>query len=81
MVVLEQGQDNCITPIPARDAIPALFSQFLLQPDTEAEILTLSGIIDTLLRSVFVWKLINRGDDDSTALLRQFLKGVGHDPL
>ena len=81
LVVLEQGLDNRIAPLSARDAIPALISQFILRPDTEAEILALTGLMDAMLRSVPIWKLINRGDDDSTALLRQSLKGGGYDPL
>lgn len=81
LVLLEQGPDNHIVSLPARDAIPALFSQFILRPDTEEEILGLTSLIDALLRAVPVWKLINRGDDASTELLRQTLKGGGHDPL
>ncbi len=81
LVLLEQGPENRIVPLSARDAIPALFRQFILVPDTEEEILALTELSDRLLRSVPVWKLVNRGDESSTALLRQTLKGGGHDPL
>lgn len=81
IVLLEQGQDNTIAPLPVREAIPALFPQFIVQPNTEAEILALTGLMDQMLRTVPVRKLTNRGDDASTELLRQTLKGGGHDPL
>jgi hypothetical protein len=78
IVLLEQGDDNTIALLPVRDAIPALFSQFIVQPDTEEEILALSGLMDQMLRTVPVWKLTNRGDDASTELLRQTLEGGRH---
>ena len=81
LVLLEQGAENTIVPINAHEAIPALFRQFILSPDTEQEILELASLMDSLLRSAPVWKLTNRGDDDSTELLRQTLKGGFHDPL
>ena len=81
IVLLEQGQDNTIAPLPVREAIPALFPQFIVQPNTEAEILALTGLMDQMLRTVPVRKLTNRGDDASTELLRQTLKGGGHDPF
>ncbi len=81
VVFLEQGAANDIAPLPVRDAILALFRQFILIPDTEDEILKLASLADSMLRSVPVWKLTNRGDEASTALLRQVLKGDRHDPL
>lgn len=81
IVVLEQGLENHISPLSVQDAIPKLISQFILRPDTENEILGLAGLVDALLRSAPVWKLTNRGDEASTILLRQTLKGGGHDPL
>lgn len=81
VVVLEQGPENAIAPLSVPDAIPALFRQFITTPDTEEEVLQLSSLVDAVLRSAPVWKLTNRGDEASTALLRQTLKGGGHDPL
>ena len=74
LVVLEQGPENVVAPLSVQDAIPALFRQFIVTPDTEAEALALTSLMDALLRSVPVWKLTNRGDDDSTELLRQTLE-------
>lgn len=73
IVLLEQGQENTISPLPIQEAIPALFGQFILRPDTEEEILALSGLIDQMLRSVPIRKLTNLGDDASTELLRKTL--------
>ena len=81
IILLQQGQDNTIAPLGAAEAIPALFPQFILLPDTAEEIHALASLMDAMLRAVPVWKLANRGDDDSTELLRQTLKGGGHDPL
>ena len=76
IVLLKQGEDNTIVPLPAREAIPPLFVQFILQPDTEDEILALSQLMDRMLHSVPVWKLTNLGDDASTELLRKTLLDV-----
>lgn len=73
VVLLEQGGSNHIAPLPPRDAIFPFFSQFLVRPTTEDEILALGGLMDQLLRSVPVWKLRNLGDDASTELLRRTL--------
>ncbi len=81
IVLLKRGPENAISRLSAADAIPTLFSQFILLPDTADEILGLASLTDAVLRTAPVWELTNRGDDASTELLRQTLEGGSHDSI
>lgn len=71
IVLLEQGDANLISPLPARDAIFPFFNQFVVLPETEGQIKALARLMDRLLSHVPVWKLINLGDEESTELIRE----------
>ena len=73
-VILEQGSENRISSLTAREALPALIEQLTAQPETEAEILAMCRILEGVLKRP-VWKLVNRGDLASTELLRRTLAG------
>lgn len=82
LVFLEQGTKNVMERLSPREAIPLLFRQFMVLPETEDEILALSRLMDAMLRTAPVWKLINRGDAASTELLRDTLaEGDAHGTL
>ena len=85
IVLLEQGNENRIRPLPARDAVMPFFEQFIVRPETEAEILALARLMDQMLRKVPCFKFVNLGDDASTVLLRETLaplrKEESHDKL
>lgn len=74
IILLEQGTENRVTPLPVSAAIPLLFPQFVVQLDTDDEIRSLARIMDCLLRAAPVQKLTNRGDSSSTSLLRDTLR-------
>ncbi|MBR3475216.1 MAG: hypothetical protein IKH34_09170 [Oscillospiraceae bacterium] len=74
VVLLEQGRENRIGRLPPAQSVSPLFKQFMALPETEEEILGLTGLEDRLLRAAPVWKLVNLGDDDSTRLLRRTLE-------
>lgn len=73
IVLLEQGSENSISPLSPHDAITPFFGQFLVRPETEEEIRALARLMDQTLRNVPLYKLVNLGDDASTALLRETL--------
>lgn len=73
LVLLQQGSENRIEPLSARDAILPLLEQFPFVPDTEEEILRLCHLMERLLLAAPAWRFVNRGDDASTMLLRQTL--------
>ena len=82
IVRLEQKEENIIYPLPICDAIPVLFQQFMVRPETEAELLSLSRLLEQILQYAPVWFFQNRGNDESTTLLRQtILEGGRHDTL
>ena len=73
VVWLEQGRENTIRPLSVREAVPLLIGQFCVAPETEAEIRAITRLLDAMLCGHPVWKLTNRGDDQSTELLRRTL--------
>ncbi|MBR0136455.1 MAG: hypothetical protein IJM18_09640 [Clostridia bacterium] len=70
VILLEQGSENTIGPMQPADAILPFFEQFIVRPETEAQILALSRLMDRLLEFP-VYKFVNLGDDGSTELLRE----------
>lgn len=80
VVFLEQGKENRIERLKAREAIEAAFPQLAYVPETEEEIRMTCRMLDRLLRRP-VWKLTNKGDLASTQLLRGALSGGSHDAI
>lgn len=69
IVYLEQGKCNDIRPMAVSEAVVPLYTQFLYQPFDEMEIQKVSFMLDKILRTVPVWKLINVGDEASVRLM------------
>ena len=76
IVLLEQGKENRMSTLAAKDAILPFFDQFLVRPDTEGQIRSLTRLMDQMLRNVPLFKLVNLGDDASTVLLRETLSAL-----
>ena len=74
IVILEQGGEDRIETIGVAEAVYRMLPQFIVLLETEDEVRALCAIVDRLLRSVPVMKLVNRGGAESTALLRSELK-------
>lgn len=70
IVLLEQGAENRLSPLPPRDAIFPFFRQFMVLPETDEQIFALTRLMNTMLNKTPLWKLINIGDDESTELIR-----------
>ncbi len=70
IVLLEQGKENRIRPLSAREAVMPFFEQFIVRPETEAEILALARLMDQMLQKAPCFRFVNQGDEASTALLR-----------
>ena len=73
VVYLEQGTENRMEVFEPEKAVIPLMSQFMVLPDTEEEIRALFRLLDTMLCAYPVWKLTNRGNPESTELLRKTL--------
>lgn len=73
LVLLEQGSEDRIRPLLPKEAIMPLFKQFMVVPETEDEVLALTDLIGRMLTAVPCWKMVNRGGDASTELLRRTL--------
>lgn len=73
LVLLEQGREDRIQPLQSAEAVIPLFMQFMAVPETENEIRALAKLMEQLLTAAPCWKLINRGGDASTELLRKTL--------
>lgn len=88
VVLLEQGAENVIAPLPPREALVPFLRQFVLRPETEEQCFAIAKLTEKLLLCAPVWKLVNLGDDASTEMLRETLinrvrelNGGGNDTL
>ena len=74
IALLEQAGENILSQMKPKDCILPFFNQFIVRPETEGEIRSLACLMEKLLTAAPVWKLRNKGDDDSTRMLRgQFM--------
>lgn len=73
VVLLRQGSEDRIAPLPVHDAIIPLMRQFIAVPETEGEIRALTGLTERLIKAAPLWELVNRGGNESTELLRRTL--------
>ena len=74
LVLLEQGKDDWIVPLSAQEGLVPLLQQFMVFPETEEEILRIAGLLERMLLMAPHWKMVNRGGDASTRLLRETLE-------
>ena len=68
IILLEQGQYNNIDRMKPSDAVIPLFVEFISIPEDAVQIRGQANILEQMLNSVPVWKLVNTGDDASAAL-------------
>ena len=73
VVLLEQGNEDQIRQVSPKEAILPLFRQFMVPLETEEEIKALAKLMEQMLTAAPCWKMVNRGGDESTVLLRATL--------
>lgn len=73
VVLLEQAGENTVAEMTPAECILPFFGQFIVRPETEEEIRSLALLMEKLLTAAPVWKLRNKGDDESTEMLRRLL--------
>lgn len=88
IVLLEQGTKNILQRPSNRELILPLLQQMMCRPDTGEQAVALCALLDRMLRTAYVQKLVNLGDEASTELLRgalaahgKELTGGSHGPL
>ena len=74
LVLLEQGKEDRIVPLSAQEGLVPLLRQFMVYTETEEEILRIAGLLERMLLTAPHWKMVNRGGDESTRLLRETLE-------
>lgn len=73
IIYLEQGKKNKIERMKQEDAVIPLYKQFLFLPEKEEYIHAVCSMEEGLLKSVPVWKLVNKGDLESAQLTHDTL--------
>lgn len=73
IVCLEQGEANGMCMIAASECVVPLLTQFAVLPETGEQTLRVTSMEEQLLQHVPIWKFVNRGDRDSTRLMRDTL--------
>lgn len=71
VIYLEQGNHNEIYDLSVKDGLIRILNQFVVIPDTEEEIQSLTSIIDCIFRMYPVKLFRNLGDDQSTLQLKR----------
>ena len=79
IILLQQGKDNRINRMTDQDAVIPLFAEFISYPENSEQIRKQAEILEHMLESVPVWKLVNVGNMDSTILtidtIKQYMEG------
>ena len=79
IILLEQGDHNEMIRMNMQEAVRPLFVEFISIPDTKEQILKQGQILDRILDHAPVWKLVNKGDMESTVLaqttITEYLEG------
>ncbi len=70
LVLLSQEGENRMERVTEKEMILPVLIHLLARPEEEWEARAIARIVDGMLRNAACWKLANKGDDDSTALLR-----------
>lgn len=68
IVILEQGLENTISRVSIQEAVYPLFREFVSYPETTDQIKMQGEILEKMLETVPVWKLVNKGDPESAEL-------------
>lgn len=71
---LKRGKENRIVPITPQQALPRLMSQSLLKLSKEQMEIQLT-LVDSLLRSVSLWELTCRNDDEAAVIAHSAMTG------
>ena len=73
LVLLEQGQEDRISPLSLESDLVPLLHQFMCVPETNEEIRRIASLLERVLSAAPAWRLLNLGGEDSTRLLRSTL--------
>lgn len=71
IVLLEQGNKNHISRLRPEDAVVPLMKRFLFTGENKEIIHDVCYMLETILKKAPVWKLVNKGDLDSTKIARE----------
>lgn len=74
IVFLEQGSENRLSEIEPPKMVKAAFQQLVGRPGSERHCRNVAALLDAALRLSRVRCFVNRGDDASTELLRQWIR-------
>lgn len=69
IILLEQGQTNIVRPMDMHEAVLPIIQEFIYTAKTRESVHTVFRMADTMLRGVPLYKLINKGDVESSAML------------
>lgn len=73
IIILEQGKENRIERLDKHRTVPQLLQRILFTVETEELVLLASKMLENIVNTVPVWKLINTGDSESAVLTYETL--------
>ncbi len=78
IITLKQGDHDQICRLDKKNAVFSLFLQFLYKPDSKESVDLVCGYEQAIIENVPVWKLVNRGTEESAKLTHDTLCGEGY---
>lgn len=69
LILLEQGKENVLTSMDKQDAVLQIMEQFLYTAPTRKSVHTVCRMADIMIDRVPMFRLINRGDYESSSIL------------
>ena len=76
IILLEQGSENLACKASPNEAIRGFFKQFIVIPETEKEIMALTGLMEKMIVDYPVLRYVNLGNDESTIYLRSIINSL-----
>ena len=73
VITLKKASENFFEKLTPSDAFREAFDSFVVMPDTEEEITSLFGLVNTVFVNYPVWRFSNLGNDASTEMLRALI--------
>ena len=69
IIMLRQGPENVMTRCPEKESVKFLMQRILSSYDDAASLRNAASYTEAIVRSVPVWKLVNRGDLESSEMI------------
>lgn len=76
LILLEQGQTNTVKAMDMQEAVLPVIKEFIYTPRSRQSVHTVCRMADSMLRGTPLYRFINKGDAESSAMLYDLITRV-----